>query len=293
MTRKAAETGLTRREVAVGLALAAAGAGLTGARAVADDDLSLLAPEIQAIKRKGKLVVGLTKFDSPPFYYVRNGAAPSDPPVGYDVELAQQVARGLDVPLVFDRRAEDFNRVVDFVVRGEVDMATSKLSLTPKRAVSALFSRPTIDLRHALLANRVRLAQLENGAEAREVINRGFAGSIGVIAGSSFADIARQLFNKARIEELKTWDDVVAAVNDGAVDVAYRDELEIKRVMRLKPELHLNVRSVLISDKRDFISAAFPCRSEQLGRLTDVVIAARRRLDANQLLDAYADIFAA
>jgi ABC-type amino acid transport substrate-binding protein len=279
----------TRRGFGIRFAAAAiAGASLTQTDARAAVDPSLLAPEIQAIKRRGKLIVGLTSFDSPPFYYSKDGGAPK----GYDIELAKDIANGLEVELALDRRAEDFNGVVDLVMRGEVDIATSKLSYTVKRAVGVLFSRPTIELRHGLLANRVAIARLSNGHDAEDAINRDYSGSIGVIAFSSYADFARQLFAKADIRPFKSWDDAVDAVNKGAVDIAYRDELEIKRIMRLHPELHLNLRSVLISDKRDYICAALPYSSAQLGRLADDLISRRRKLDANQLLDAYVDIFA-
>lgn len=255
-------------------------------------DETLLAAEIRAIKQRGKLIVGMTSFDSPPFYYLRKkdgGGATVD---GFDVQLAKEIARSLDVELVLNRQAEDFNKVVELVMTGQADLATSKLSLTVKRAVGVLFSRPTIELRHALLANRVSLARTSNGRPPQDVINRSFSGSIGVIADSSFVDIARQLFPSADIRQLKTWETVVDAVNTGGVDIAYRDELEIKRIMHLRPELHLNVRSVLISDERDLISVALPCQSEQLANLVNVILLKRKKLDANQLLDEYADIFA-
>ena len=255
-------------------------------------DETLLAAEIRTIKQRGKLIVGMTSFDSPPFYYVRKKDGGGSALDGFDVQLAKDIARSLDVELVLNRQAEDFNKVVDLVMSGQVDLATSKLSLTVKRAIGVLFSRPTIELRHGLLANRVSLARISNGRPLQEVINRTFSGSIAVIADSSFVDIARQLFPNADIRELKTWEAVVDAVNTGAVDIAYRDELEIKRIMHLRPELHLNVRSVLISDERDLISVALPYQSEQLANLVTVILLKRKKLDANQLLDEYADIFA-
>ncbi|MBV8474155.1 MAG: transporter substrate-binding domain-containing protein [Hyphomicrobiales bacterium] len=282
----------SRRAFGKGLGAALLGA-LVAPPAFALDE-TLLAPEIRAIKQRGKLVVGLTSFDSPPFYYQRkksggDGGAALD---GFDIQLAREIARSLEVELVFNRQAEDFNKVVELVMTGQVDLATSKLSLTVKRAIGVLFSRPTIELRHALLANRISLARSADGRPPQEVINRHFVGSIGVIADSSFVDIARQLFSSADIRQLKNWEAVVDAVNMGDVDIAYRDELEIKRIMHLRPELHLNVRSVLISDERDLISVAMRYQSEQLANLVNVILLKRKKLDANQLLDEYADIFA-
>jgi polar amino acid transport system substrate-binding protein len=287
------QTGLSRRGVGLSLAASLFGLSFTSSAWAADN--SLMAPEIKKIRDRGQLVVALTNFDSPPFYYARKkNPADRSPPVldGSDIQLATDIARSLDVELVLNRRAGDFNKVVELVMTNEVDIAISKLSLTVKRAIGVLFSRPTIELRHALLANRVSIARAANGKEVQEVINRDFAGAIGVIADSSFVDTARQLFPAATVRELKTWDNVIDAVNAGVVDIAYRDELEIKRIMRLRPELHLNVRSVLISDKRDLIAVAMPYQSSQLASLVNVVLQKERRLDANQLLDEYSDIFA-
>jgi hypothetical protein len=54
----------------------------------------------------------------------------------------------------------------------------------------------------------------------------------------------------------------------------------------------LNVRSVLISDKKDLIAVALPHQSTQLASLVNVILLKRRKTDANQLLDEYSDIFA-
>ena len=285
----------SRRGFGKGFAAALLGLALPEAVAVGPAfafDETLFAAEIRAIKQRGKLIIGMTSFDSPPFYYARKTDGGGTALDGFDIQLAKEIARSLDVELVLNRQAEDFNKVVELVMSGQVDLATSKLSLTVKRAIGVQFSHPTIELRHALLANRVALARNANGQPPQDVINRQFSGSIGVIADSSFVDIARQLFPSADIHQLKTWETVVDAVNAGAVDIAYRDELEIKRIMHLRPELHLNVRSVLISDERDFISVALPYRSEQLANLVNVILLKRKKLNANQLLDEYADIFA-
>jgi polar amino acid transport system substrate-binding protein len=282
---------LDRRQFAFGAALTVLdGLSTSPVRA----DTATLAPDIKKIKDRGQLVVAMTNFDSPPFYYQRHKDGNDKTPAvfdGMDVQLATEIAKSLEVELVVNRQANTFNGVVDLVQSGDADMAISKLSLTAKRAMNVLFTSPTIELRHALLANRVELARSTEGRPVQSVINHGFAGTIGVIAHSSFADTARQLFTNATIREIGSWDDVVDAVNTGTVDIAYRDELEIKRVMRLRPELHLNVRSVLIGDRRDIIAIALPWQSSQLTAFANVILRGKKRLNADQLLDQYADMF--
>ena len=46
------------------------------------------------------------------------------------------------------------------------------------------------------------------------------------------------------------------AVSSGKVTVAYRDAFEIKRMFKIRPNLALNVRSVIIEDITDTIGIA-------------------------------------
>ena len=281
---------------AFGKALVCAGAGLALSLGTSKAHAAgpAFPPDIQSIKDRGQLVVGMTGFDSAPFYYLpqphgdKNGSSGIE---GWDVQLANAIAQVLDVKLSIDRQATSFNAVIDDVAAGKIDIAISKLSVTPKRAVRVLFTHPTIELRHALLVNRLALVRRVGEEDLRSVINRKFDGVIGVIAKSSYADMARQVFSDADVREFAGWDDVVEAVSHGTVDFAYRDELEIKKLMRLQPELHLNLRSVLITDIRDSIAAALSYESPQLREITNTVISRMKKFDANQLLDQYADIF--
>jgi polar amino acid transport system substrate-binding protein len=247
-----------------------------------------MSPDIQAIKDRGQLIVGMTDFDSAPFYFSPPGSSKLD---GWDVQLAKDLAGVLEVKPVFDRRGSSYNAIVDELANGAIDIAISKLSVTPRRAMRVQFTRPTIELRHALLANRVTLAKKADDSDLRAVLNRDFDGRIGVIAKSSYADVAKQVFAHADLREFNSWEEVVSAVAGGDVDLAYRDELEVKKLMRLRPDLHLNLRSVLITDIRDAIAVALPNTSLQLLALVDVLLSQRQKFEANQLLDAYPDVF--
>ena len=287
---------LNRRQFGRSLAVAftTLPAALLKSPAGAAAEIASMAPDIKTIKDRGQLIVGMTTFDSPPFYYAskKDGADPSAPALkGCDVQLANDLAQVLDVKLVLDRRASAFNGVIDSVVSESVDLAISKLSMTARRAISVRFTLPIIELRHALLVNRISLAKMAVDGNVKSVINRNFAGQIGVIANSSYAEIAKQVFTKASRREFGSWEEIVDAVDRGLVDLAYRDELEIKKVMHLRPELHLTVRSVLITDFHDPIAVAVPVGKSQLLSLVNVVLSQRQHYDANQLLDKYSDIF--
>lgn len=206
--------------------------------------------DIARIVARGTLVVAMRAEDTPPFFYQRDGQLQ-----GVEVEMARALARELGVALRVDRSPTSFNAVVDAVARGQADLGLSKLSRTLARARVVRFSDPYLSLRHALLLHRESLARLARGRPVPQVL-RSFDGSIGVIAKSSFADFARRHFPRATVREFGTWEAVVAAVRQGQVMAAYRDEFEIKRVLRADPGAALVLRTVTLEDLEDTLAMA-------------------------------------
>lgn len=252
------------------------------------------APEIRRIKDRGKLVVAITQATAPPFFFYPDAASEGGATEllrGHDIGLIRAIATALDVGVEINNKATSFNATVDFVAAGDVDLALAKLSVTFGRAARVAFSDSYLELRHAMLVNRLAMARMSAAGSVTDVLNPNFAGKIGVIAGSSFADITKQIFPSATIVQLPDWRQVVDAANDGQVDLAYRDELEVKREMRLRPDLAVNLRSVLVSDRRDYLGAALPWQSSQLTRFVNLVLARNKAVGVNQLLDSYSEIF--
>lgn len=228
------------------------------------------APDIRRILDRGELVVALPKADSPPFFYERDGRLR-----GTDVALAEELARELRVGLRFNREAASFNEVVAVIARGEADVASSKLSRTLARAQIVRFSKPYLELRHALALNRIRFAEMAKGRDAPTVV-RAFAGSIGVIADSSYVGFARRNFPDARIVEYPDWAKVVHALEQGEIDGAYRDELEIRRLFRNDPKKSLSLRAITLTDTRDALAMAVHRDAHQLLALIDIFLEQRR-----------------
>jgi polar amino acid transport system substrate-binding protein len=209
-----------------------------------------LAPEIARIFNRGELVVAMLGVDTPPFFYKRNNEL-----VGLEVDLAKAVARELKVSVRFDRSAKSFNDVVDVVARGDADLGISKLSRTLARAQKISFTQPYLRLNHAFILNRVKFAEYAKGRPVTSAI-RDFRGSLGVIANSSFADYAGRYFPFAELRAYPTWDDLLKAVNKGDVIAAYRDEFEVKSVLKIDPTASLTLRTVTFKDLEDTLAIA-------------------------------------
>jgi ABC-type amino acid transport substrate-binding protein len=246
------------------------------------DNGRLLAPEIARIVQRGELVVAMLRVDTPPFFFFNSHGQW----VGLEVNLAQAVADELGVKLRVVHEAGTFNAVVDQVARGEADIGISKLSRTLARAQTIAFSTPYLTLNHALILNRIKFAQIARGRELRDVM-RSFDGSIGVIAKSSFAYYARRNFPKAKIEEFPAWNDVLAAVHKGDVVAAYRDEFEVKRVLKADPTLSLTLRTVTLKDLQDTLGIAVSIANPTLLAFVNEFLAQRtEKLSVDKVLQA-------
>jgi ABC-type amino acid transport substrate-binding protein len=239
-------------------------------------------PDIAKITRRGSLVVGMTAFDSPPFYMVRGGKL-----IGIDIEMAEGLAKALGVGVTYNRSAATFNDVVDLVIKGDADIAISKLSRTMARAKRIRYSSAYVQLRHALLFNRLRLAQYARGREIVDVLQH-FDTSLSVIGNSSFVDFAKQRFPNAKVDQRPNWDEIVEAVVKGEVLVAYRDELEVKRISIERPDSSLQVRTVVMTDATDSIAMAVAWDSQHLLSFANLFIENMpQKPTADALLDRY------
>lgn len=251
----------------------------TGLVKVADG--RLLAPDIARIVNRGELVVAMLGVDTPPFFYERNGEL-----VGLEVDLARAIAKELGVSVRFNRSAKSFNGVVDVVARGEADMAISKLSRTLARTQVIAFTQPYLTLNHALILNRVAFARHARDRPVTEVIRR-FTGTIGVISRSSFEDYASRYFPKATIKTYPSWPDVLKALEKGEVMAAYRDEFEVKRILKADPTASLTLRTVTLKDLEDTLGIAVGINDRTLLAFANEFLAQRgEKLNINKVLAA-------
>lgn len=213
-------------------------------------DGSLLAPEIDAIKRRGVLIVATLGVDQPPYFFEKNGAL-----AGLDVSLARELAAGLGVRLEVDRCAKTFDQVLDVLAEGKADLAISKLSRTLRRTGFVAFSRPYLSLKQALLVDRVAFAKRTQGQSVGEAV-RGYKGRIGVWEQSSYANYVGKQFPHAQARFYASWDAVIQALEAGEIEAAYRDEYEVKKILADDPARALHLRMITLDDVFDRFSVA-------------------------------------
>jgi len=249
---------LTRRTL-----LAAGGGGLLIAQAQAATPGQ---PQDKPVVSDNKLRVAMPAFASDPFFPA-DGSGDS----GIDMDLARGIAAELGVEPVFDRSAVTFDAMVQKLTSGEADLAIGKLSRTLQRGRSILYSRPYAMLHQGLLANRVNLARIAQGKPPEQII-RDFSGDLGVIEGSSFATYAATTFPHARIRRFAGWNTVVDAIRNGAIDLAYRDDFEIKKLMVDDPSMTVVARSITLTDKVDTIAVGISPDNPHLAAFVDLYL---------------------
>ena len=227
--------------------------------------------DLQSIVDGKLLRVAVTRFDLPSFH-VRG---PNGTLLGPEIDLAQQIGRALGVKVEFVDDAESFDAVVDFVAAGRAEIGVSKLSQTYNRLKRVRFSEPYVTLRHALLFNRLAIARAA-GARPPAAALQKFQGRLGVIAGSAYVDFAHKNFPDATVLEARNWDMAIDSLLKGQVDALYRDEFEIRRVLKNKPALNVQLGSAVIVDQNALLSVAICDSCSKLQEFINYHIATTR-----------------
>ncbi|WMN58684.1 transporter substrate-binding domain-containing protein [Pseudoalteromonas xiamenensis] len=200
---------------------------------------------IEPILQRGELRIAMYQHDTPPFYFTQDNTL-----TGLDVELMQGFANHLGIPARFLRQARTLNEAIQMVEEGKADIAICKLSITFNRAQKVLFTKPYIRLRKALLINRV-LLQKQQGKRSKYEAIQTLEGKLAVIGNSSYEDYAKQRFVHMEIVPYPTWQDAVNAVRQQQVVAAFRDEVEIKKVIVDNNNDAVNVMTVVLDNDFD------------------------------------------
>ena len=103
----------------------------------------------------------------------------------------------------------------------------------------------------------------------------------------SFADYARTNFPHAKVQEFPTWNEVLVALHKGEIVSAYRDEFEVKRVLKADPTVSLVLRTVTLKDLEDTLGIGVAVTDSTLLAYVNQFLAQRtEKLDIHKVLQA-------
>jgi polar amino acid transport system substrate-binding protein len=146
---------------------------------------------IQAVAKRGKLIVGMSTF-VPWAMRDKKGEL-----IGFEVDVAKQLAKdmGVDVELV----PTAFDGIIPALLAGKFDLIATGLTITPKRAMTINFSQPYNRSGAMLLAN----TKLIQGFKALDDYNKPNV-TLAARRGSTGELMLKTLFPKAT---LRVFDD--------------------------------------------------------------------------------------
>jgi polar amino acid transport system substrate-binding protein len=168
-------------------------------------------PLVDRISSTGQIRVGMAG-DYPPL----NARTKSGTIIGLDADLAGALASILEVELVLVEKP--FKELLPAVASGELDVAISGITMTPRRNLKVAFAGPYFVSRKAILAKGDTLADVTSVAD----LNSGDLKLVAVAGGTSQQLVERSAPNATHIWS-NTQDEAVQALVDGGADALVAD----------------------------------------------------------------------
>ncbi|WP_181150869.1 ABC transporter substrate-binding protein [Paenibacillus sp. PCH8] len=230
------------------------GEGKTELPVYTQQQLKAYPSDIRDILSRGKLRVALYHEDRYPFFYVDDQGVLR----GSDVDLANDIAFKLGVHAEFIRTADSFDEVIHQVSTSKVDIGVSKLSMTLERAKRVLFSDAYLNLKQALLINRLQLAAMDDQGDVTDplALIQGRGERIGIVAGTSYVGFAHDLFPDQNQMGYLNSAELFDGVRKGDVLAVVYDAFEISRYLKKFPAYALQLQFVQLDDHDDDIAIA-------------------------------------
>ena len=174
-------------------------------------------PTILRIKQAGKIVVGTAATYEPMEYVNDKGEI-----VGLDIDIAKEIASDLGVDL--EIRDMEFDKLIDAVSKGEVDMIIAAITITQERAEKVSFSIPYFN------AGQVIVVREENHDIKGPEDLRGKR--IGVEAGTTSEKEALKYTDSSLVKSYESYDPLLADLKAGNIDALIIDYPAAKSAVR-------------------------------------------------------------
>jgi polar amino acid transport system substrate-binding protein len=184
---------------------------------------------LTSIKDNKKVVVGLSADYAPyEFHAIVDG---KDQTVGFDVELAKEVAKDLGVDL--ELKEMDFEALIGALRAGQIDMIISGMNPDEERKKQIDFSDVYYEAQHAVLVNSANKDKYKKAEDLNGV-------KIGAQLGSTQQKIAEEKIQAGGISLLASVNDLVLQLKTGKVEAVITEEPVAKMANKSNPELVLS-----------------------------------------------------
>lgn len=174
--------------------------------AMAATDTAKTDPTLAHIKKSGLLVVGLSADYAP--YEFHQTIKGQDQIVGFDVSMAQAVAKELGVKLQIKEMAYD--ALLGALKTGKIDMIISGMASTPERAKEVNFSEPYLKVKQQVLIQAADKDKYKSVTDFSNV-------SVAAQKGTTQSDLATQALPGDKPVLLTKFTDAILQLQSGKV----------------------------------------------------------------------------
>lgn len=225
---------------------------------------------LESIEENGALVVGLSA-DYPPFesHKMIDG---EDTLVGFDVMLAEEIAKELGVEVQF--KEMDFDGLIGALQSSQVDLVISGMSPNPDRLEQADFSEYYYTGQNAVLVRKEDADKYKSVDDLKGI-------KLGTQLGSIQTPIAEELSDS--VKQLKATQDVVLELSNGNVEAII---LGSEIASRYAEEFTNIVMSDAKLESAEAMAVAVPKGSEELvSKINEVINSLRTNGTLDEMLE--------
>ena len=191
--------------------------------------------KLSTIQEAGKLVVGLSADYAPYEFHIldENG---NDKIVGFDVEIANEIAKDLGVEL--ELKDMNFENLVAGVSSGKIDLAISGMTPDEERQKSIDFSDIYYKAEHGML---VRVKDKDKYKNFEDLKGQ----KVGAQMGAVQAQIAEEKIPEADLQLLSNVNDLVLALKGEKIEALVVELPVAEMIVKNNPELMIAEEKVI------------------------------------------------
>jgi len=191
---------------------------------------------VQEIRKRGELRVASVQEPLYPFAMLKEGRWS-----GYELELAQLVAKAIGVKLVWDASYPDAAALIDALKQRKADLVFARLKRELGTAQQVNYSLPYIALDFVIVTNRLKVLEKKPTDDTLLSINN-LPLHIGTLNTPLYLNKLSKRFPKAKVVTFANIASLTEALEAGKIDAAFCDEVEARNIFLDKPERGLSLR---------------------------------------------------
>lgn len=184
--------------------------------------------KLDEIKEEGKIVVGLSADYAPyEFHAIIDG---EDKVVGFDVDLANEIAKDLGVELQIKQM--DFEALISALKADQIDTIISGMNPTDSRKEQIDFSDIYYESKHAVLTTKDLVGEFKSKSDLDGKV-------VGAQLGSTQQGIAENEVKANKVTLLPDVNSLILSLKTGKVDVMVTEKPVAAMAVENNPELAL------------------------------------------------------